>query len=401
MLNSTKLETDRIDELIKIYRDGLLEDTLPFWLNNCIDKKNGGFIFALNRDGSVLSTDKYIWLHGRFVWLLSTLYKDVEPCEKWIEAAQHGIDFLEKYGFSESGKMYFSVNRQGRPLRMRRYLFSEAFTVMAYAAFARASKNNNFAKKALALFKQIIYYYTTPELLEPKYDPVTRPMKGLAMPMVLICIAQVLRETVDDPICTEWIDRSIKEIQRDFVKPELKAVMETVGPDGEFIDTLEGRNVIPGHAIEIAWFILNEARYRKNDAELIKLGLTILDWMWEIGWDKTYGGLLYYVDAKKLPCCEYCHDMKFWWTHNETIIATLLAYQLTGEKKYLQKHRQVHDWAYAHFPDPKYGEWYGYLHRDGSVSSRLKGNQWKGPFHLPRMQLYCWKLLEEIKLSQR
>ena len=95
MFNSIKLEKSRIDELIKIYRDGLLEDTLPFWLNNCIDKENGGFIFALNRDGSVLSTDKYIWLHGRFVWLLSTLYKDVEPCEKWMEAAQHGIDFLE------------------------------------------------------------------------------------------------------------------------------------------------------------------------------------------------------------------------------------------------------------------------------------------------------------------
>ena len=28
---------------------------------------------------------------------------------------------------------------------------------------------------------------------------------------------------------------------------------------------------------------------------------------------------------------EYWHDMKFWWPHNEAIIATLLAYQLTGD----------------------------------------------------------------------
>jgi hypothetical protein len=35
------------------------------------------------------------------------------------------------------------------------------------------------------------------------------------------------------------------------------------------------------------------------------------------------------------------------------------------------------------------------LHRDGSVSTRLKGNMWKGPFHLPRMQWYCWQRLEE------
>ena len=37
---------------------------------------------------------------------------------------------------------------------------------------------------------------------------------------------------------------------------------------------------------------------------------------------------------------------------------------------------------------------FGYLHRDGRISSRLKGNMWKGPFHIPRMQWYCWKLLE-------
>ena len=46
------------------------------------------------------------------------------------------------------------------------------------------------------------------------------------------------------------------------------------------------------------------------------------------------------------------------------------------------------------FPDPEHGEWYGYLHRDGRVSVRLKGNMWKGPFHLPRMLWYGMRLLE-------
>jgi N-acylglucosamine 2-epimerase len=114
--------------------------------------------------------------------------------------------------------------------------------------------------------------------------------------------------------------------------------------------------------------------------------------------DRQYGGFLFALDrdAKGLPCTEYWHDMKFWWPHNEAIIATLLAYQMTGAEKYRQWHQQVHDWAYSHFPDPEYGEWYGYLHRDGTVSTRIKGNNWKGPFHLPRMQWYCWKLSEEM-----
>jgi N-acylglucosamine 2-epimerase len=91
--------------------------------------------------------------------------------------------------------------------------------------------------------------------------------------------------------------------------------------------------------------------------------------------------------------------MKFWWPHNETIIATLLAYYLTGDEKYAQWHALAHDWAHTHFPDREHGEWFGYLHRDGRLSNTIKGNMWKGPFHLPRMQWYCWKLLENMYSS--
>lgn len=56
-------------------------------------------------------------------------------------------------------------------------------------------------------------------------------------------------------------------------------------------------------------------------------------------------------------------------------------------------HAQVHDWSFGHFPDREHGEWFGWLHRDGSLSSRAKGSMWKGPFHLPRCLWYCWRLL--------
>jgi N-acylglucosamine 2-epimerase len=182
------------------------------------------------------------------------------------------------------------------------------------------------------------------------------------------------------------IDDSIQEIERDFLKPDVACVLESVGPNGEFYDTFEGRTVCPGHAIEAGWFILEEARVRNGDARLVALGTKIIDWSLKLGWDDEFGGIVYFRDARGLPSSEYPHDMKLWWPHNEAIIATLLAYQLTGEPRYVEWHTKVHDWAYAHFPDRVHGEWFGYLHRDGSVSTRLKGNMWKGPFHLPRMQ---------------
>jgi N-acylglucosamine 2-epimerase len=125
----------------------------------------------------------------------------------------------------------------------------------------------------------------------------------------------------------------------------------------------------------------------------------MLDWMWERGWDEEFGGLLYFVGVDGKPVQEYWHDMKFWWPHNETIIATLMAYRLTGEKKYSNWHQKIHNWSFNHFADQEYGEWFGYLRRDGQVSNRSKGNLWKGPFHLPRMQYVCWKLLESEYLK--
>jgi N-acylglucosamine 2-epimerase len=379
------------------YRSGLLDDVVPFWLERAIDREHGGYLFCRDRDGTLLDTDKSVWAQGRFAWLLGTLYAEVEPRAEWLEGCRHGVDFLRKHGFDNDGRMYFLVTRDGRPLRKRRYVFSECFTVIALAALARATGDTAVRDEACALFDRIAHLLTTPGALPPKVDPGTRPQKGLAVPMILIVTAQELRKAAPGhAACTSWIDRSIAEIERDFMAPEFEAVLETVGPNGEFIDHFDGRLLNPGHAIEAAWFILDEARHRSGDSGLTELGTRILDWMWKWGWDPEHGGILYFRDCRGGPPSEYWHDMKFWWPQNEATIATLMAYSLTREPKYAAWHREIDEWMHARFPDPEHGEWFGYLHRDGKLSSTVKGNHWKSCFHVPRMQLRCWQLCEEL-----
>lgn len=389
---SDTFDFDR-EKYCRIYRQGLLNDVVPFWMKHSIDNKKGGYLFCLDKDGSVISTDKPVWIHGRFVWLLSTLYSYVEQKQEWIEAARHGLDFLRKYAFDTDGRMFFTLTRDGKPLRKRRYVFSETFMIMALAAYAKATNDKVVANEALELFKKLITYITTPGLLQPKVNQNTRPSQGMGVFMILINVGQVLREVTDEPIVNEWIDKSIENIERYFLKEEFKAVLEMVGPNGEFYDTFEGRQLNPGHGIEAGWFILNEGIYRKNE-HYKQLGLKIIDYMWDWGWDNEYGGIIYFRDARNLPVTEYWSDMKFWWPQNEAIIATLLAYKTTNDEKYAKMHQKIHNWAYKYFPDKEHGEWFGYLHRDGLLMTPLKGNFWKGPFHLPRMQYICWQLLK-------
>jgi N-acylglucosamine 2-epimerase len=89
--------------------------------------------------------------------------------------------------------------------------------------------------------------------------------------------------------------------------------------------------------------------------------------------------------------------MKFWWPQTETIIASLYAYMATGDDKYMDMHKLIRKWTYAHFPDHEYGEWFGYLHRDGTVAQPAKGNIFKGPFHIPRMMVKCYTLCKELE----
>src|SRR5512135_1883199 len=114
-------------QLRDVYRNGLLLDTIPFWFPRSVDKEHGGFLTCFDRDGSLLQTDKSVWFQGRFTWMLATLYNTVERKEEWLALARHGVDFLHERCFDTDGRMFFSLTKEGRPLRKRRYIFSEIF----------------------------------------------------------------------------------------------------------------------------------------------------------------------------------------------------------------------------------------------------------------------------------
>lgn len=392
-------QPNELRELRDFYSQQLLQSTIPFWFPRSYDTEYGGFLFMRDADGSLIDDDKAIWIQGRAVWTLSTLYNTVEKKPEWLAGAKLGYDFLNKHGFDTDGQMFFHVTRQGEPIRKRRYFFSETFYVIAAAAYSKASGDVEAADNARRVFGKCIEYATTPGILPPKYTP-TRPSRGIGIPMIMINTAQQLRENIGDERCDQWIDTWIKEIETYFVKDDIRCVMEQVAPDGSIIDHIDGRTLNPGHALEGAWFILYEAMQRNNDPHLINLGCKMIDYMWDRGWDKEQGGILYFRDVYNKPVQEYWQDMKFWWPHNETIIATLLAYLITGEEKYANMHRMVHEYAYHHFHDKQHGEWFGYLHRDGTVAQTAKGNLYKGPFHLPRQEWLCVQLLNKFLPSE-
>lgn len=391
-----QMKRQRLMELRNCYRDTLLVDVLPFWMRHIRDDQMGGYLHHVDADGSTVSTDKCFWVIGRTVWLFSRCYNDIEARPEWLDFARHGYEFILKHGFDTDGRMFYTVMRDGTPLRKRRYLFSETFGVVALSEYGKAIGDDAVVERARGLYHKIIELNATPDASMPAKFYESRQMKAHAMPMIILGMTQVLRRNGDQPFYKTTIDNSIQQVLTQFLHHERKALFENVGIDGQLLlDVPEGRCINPGHALETAWFLLEEARYR-NDPQLISDTLPIIDYSMELGWDDQFGGILYFVDIDGKPPEQYEHDMKLWWVQLEALYANLLAYHLTGAERYWNWFEKLHAYCFDHFPDRENGEWFGYLHRDGTVASTVKCNKWKAPFHLPRALLNGWQLLDEM-----
>ena len=387
-----------IKKLRQFYYHTLFDDVLPFWMNSdLIDKKYGGFITSVDRQGKSYNNDKSVWFQGRCLWTFSKLCNVYGVNEAWAKAADSGAKFIKEHCIDTDGRMFFTVTQDGQPLRKRRYFFSESFLVVGFAEYYLLRKNEEDLRLAEKYFDFMYEMYCNPEAdpfkITPKENGAIRPLHSNTNPMVLVSSAQTLRRiTGKHAYYDEIINKIVDDMIKLHYKEDLKCVLETVYADGSILDNPVGRTINPGHSIENSWFLMNAAVQTGNDT-LLKQALNILDWSLDIGWDEKYGGIYYFRDVYGRPCEQLEHDMKLWWVHNEALIATLVAYKLTGNEKYTAWYNKLHEYIFSHFSDKEYGEWYGYLHRDGTVSHEQKGSLWKGPYHLLRCLILCEQIL--------
>jgi len=380
-------------KLAKLYKDELFNNVLPFWLNYSIDEANGGYYTCLNREGKVFDTDKFIWLQGRQVWMFSMLYNRVEKRKEWLEIALKGGEFLKRYGHDGNFNWYFSITSDGKPLIMPYNIFSYTFATMAFGQLSLATGNQEYAEIARRTFEIILSKIDNPKGKWNKTYPGTRNLKSFGLPMILSNLSLEIESLIDASFLQKTINNCIHEVLDVFYRPELGLVVENVTTDEKMSDTFEGRLLNPGHAIEAMWFIMDLGK-RLNRPELIVKANDIALRMVEYGWDNKYGGIFYFLDRLGHPPQQLEWDQKLWWVHIESLITMIKGYHLTGSEKSLMWFEKIHQYTWEHFKDNEFGEWFGYLNRQGEVLLSLKGGKWKGCFHVPRGLYQCWKTLE-------
>ncbi len=377
------------------YRDELLNNILPFWLEKSQDREFGGYFTCLDREGKVYDTDKFIWLQGRQVWLFSMMYNRVEKRKEWLECAIQGAEFLKRYGHDGNLNWYFSLTREGKPLVQPYNIFSYTFATMAFAQLSIATGSEEYATIAKKTFDNIISKQDNPKGVWNKSYPGTRELKGFSLPMILCNLALEIEHLVDKSLIDKTIETCLDEVLNHFYREDLGLILENVTTDGQFSDSFEGRVINPGHSLEAMWFIM-DLGVKLGREDIVQKAVDIALKTIEFGWDKQYGGIFYFMDVKGYPTQQLEWDQKLWWVHVESMITMLKGYQLTGSKESLAWFEKLHDYTWERFKDKEFGEWFGYLDRRGDVLLNLKGGKWKGCFHVPRALYQCWNILDKL-----
>lgn len=382
----------------KLYKDTLLKDIIPFWEKHSVDPQYHGYFSCLTRTGEVFDTDKFTWLQGRQAWMFALLYNQVEAKSSWLDIAKSGIDFLVHYAMDAEGNFYFSTTRDGKPLIQPYNIFADCFAAMAFAQYAKATGDNVYSELARATYLNILKKQTQPK---GNYEKSTgnRPLKGFSLPMILSNLVMELEHVLDHQEIENTLNQCVSEITNDFLDASTGLIRENIQLDGRPSDTFEGRLINPGHGIEAMWFLI-DIGVRSQDKSLIKLASNTIITTLEYSWDKEFGGIFYFMDSKGHPPLQLEWDQKLWWVHLETLIALAKAMEHIDDDRLNAWYIKIHDYSWAHFSDPQFGEWYGYLNRQGTPLLELKGGKWKGCFHVPRAMYQCWKTFERIKNKQ-
>lgn len=387
-------DTDEIHSLKSLFERELFENIIPFWETHSPDDENGGYFNCLDREGKVYDTTKHVWLQARQVWMFSKFYNEVEQKSSWFNIAKSGMNFLRNHAVRDDGRLYFSVSKTGSPVWIQRKIFSECFYIIALSEFGKASERTDLQKEARQLFERVWYWSKDLSRVDRPQLEGAPKTRSLAIPMILLNVIDELTDSSNETFRTEineCINRMLLHLHRDK-----QTVFETVGINGEYINSSEGRLLNPGHAIEAGWF-LHRWSDLLIDKELQTTAVQMIRWAHDRGWDNTHGGIFYFLDYEGYSPTQLEWFMKLWWPHNEAMIGHLYNFIVTRDIEDWNRFKQVQEYAFSHFSDPEYGGWFGYLNREGEVTHKFKGAPYKGFFHVPRSLWICIKLLNKLE----
>lgn len=401
-----------MDSLIKLKNEveqDLLLNILPYWIENTIDDRNGGFIGQINHtNDKIWSAPKGGILNARILWTFSACFRKYQSIE-YKNMAERAYHYIENYFVDEEdGGIYWSLDYTKKPHEERKHVYAQSFAIYGLTEYYLAFKE----KKALELASNIY------ELLEEKctdkinggyFEAFSKNWeiendarlseKDDNTPKSMNTHLHILEAYTNLYRCipSKRIGKSISDLLDIFldhiIDKERKSLINF------FDEKWESKSdvISYGHDIEASW-LLNEAEkviesYHRKE-ELNELLVSISEKVLKDGIDDDFGILNEKEINKTLD------KDKDWWPQAEGIVGFLNAYQLTNNIEFTEASINVWEFIKRNIIDEKFGEWHEKVSASGDVYQLDKVREWKCPYHNSRAALEVTERVNALMLSK-
>jgi len=391
-----------VSELIEVQLVEL-DKILNYWINNAIDKENGGFYGKILSSGiKVKDASKGAILNGRILWTFSAGYNFTKNV-KYLETADRAFNYFYDYFFDKkNGGVFWELDHKGNPINTRKQAYAQGFAIYGLSEYYKASGNEKSLQVAQELFWTIEKNFLDKEFggyieaLSENWSPLedmrlsvkdANEPKSMNTHLHLLEPYTNLYRYWKNPLLAE----SIRKMIRIFLD---KIIDKRTAHFNLFFDmdwTVKSAIVSYGHDIEGSWLIA-EAAEELEDEKLIEeanqMAIRMVDVTRDEGTDKD-GSIFYESEGKHLD------TDKHWWPQAEAMVGYVNAWKITGDKKYLDLAEKVWDFIALHIIDHELGEWFWRVDIDGiPYTADEKTGFWKCPYHNTRALMEVVKRLK-------
>ncbi len=391
-------------------RSILMENILPFWYPQILDREEGGYRLHHDTQGNYLGpADKGIVSQSRTVWFFSRMVRSGLGDAKLLDAAEHGYRFLRRRLWDkENGGFFWTVNSNGsQATNPCKHMYGQAFALYALSEYSLASEDpyaKSFVQELFQLIEQHAHdaehggYVETfnPDWSIPDRDSqnpldVAAKLKLMNTHLHIMEGLTTYYQLTREPLARERLLELIFIQSNTVVRKSLGGCTDQYERNWIPVRSSGTDRISFGHDIENIWLLMEACRSAAfyNDF-LTDLFQTLFDYSLKYGFDQENGG---FFESGALGKSANRKE-KIWWVQAEALACSLEMTRLTGNKKYWDCFLSTLDWIEKHQMDRKRGDWYWSIREDGSPA-REKAGLWKAPYHNGRAMIHCLELIDK------
>ena len=398
------MDNNKLLSFKKEMQDVLTGNILPFWINNMVDRENGGFYGRIDGHGNLhADAEKGGILNARILWTYSAAYRVLGKPE-YLEMATRAKDYIIAHFIDrEYGGTYWSLDYKGNPKDTKKQFYAIGFMIYGLSEYVRATGDKEALDYAIQLF-ECIEEHSLDVIYNGYIEACTREWGEIADMRLSDLDANYPKSQnthlhIIEPYANlyrVWKDERLEKALRNMINIFTDKILN---PETNHLDLFfekdwtrgAGHLESYGHDIECSW-LMHEAALVLGDAEVLKKVEEIVPLVAKAS-EKGLNPDGSMIHEANLDTGHVDDDLH-WWVQAEAVVGFYNIYQHFGDESALDK--SLHCWQYIkdNLIDYEGGEWYWSRRPDGTLNlDDDKAGFWKCPYHNGRM---CLEIIERI-----